>query len=141
MTFLQQTHQAHLERSIRLGVPRASLALRVAPQPAPTTGPVTTTSIARLSARRFGVPFSQVMGPCRRHDVSHARKVAMYLARVVLQIPIGDIALRLDKSPGAVSDAIHHLVRRMRTNPLVRSEVAALERRLRARLPSTGVAA
>ena len=86
-----------------------------------------------IASEAFGVAQADINGRSRTAEVSFARQVAMYLAHIVGQLTLMQVAYAFDRDRTTVSHACNNVEDR-RDGPMFDMQLNYLEQRLRERI-------
>lgn len=87
-----------------------------------------------IACEAYGVPHAELMRPARRGAMlAKARQTAMYLAHVVGQLSLSEVAQQFGRDRSTVSHACIN-VEDSRDSPVIELQLDYMERRLRERI-------
>lgn len=92
---------------------------------------LTVEDIQKEAEQFFKISHTDIVGSKRARNITHARQVAIFLCRDLLDIPYEDIGKKFNRDHSTAMYSVRNIEEKMRENRVLREEVEALKQQIR----------
>ena len=92
---------------------------------------LTVEDIQKEAEQFYKVSHADIIGPKRARNITHARQVAIFLCRDLLDIPYEDIGKKFNRDHSTAMYSVRNIEEKMRENRVLREEMETLKQQIR----------
>ena len=92
---------------------------------------LTVEDIQKEAEQFYKVSHADIVGPKRARNITHARQVAIFLCRDLLDIPYEDIGKKFNRDHSTAMYSVRNIEEKMRENRVLREEMETLKQQIR----------